>query len=261
MLWTLLACDSVFVGRQGGDDSLIVESGSPDSDDTVEPDCSGGAGGGVGYDFFEADGQSYWLYVPLASTECAPLLLFGHGGNQAGSVRDGFWMDPMGSMLPYEAEERGYVLMVPFLEDAEGPQEHGWSLELVPQMEAMIADAASRYDIDLARVTFAGTSAGGHMACYWGLYEPRGITSAVVMSAGIGGYFDYPDPEPDPKLPFVVVHDPDDEVVPYRYSEQLVEDLEEHGHEYVFHSIELGGNGHGWSPEATTLVLDSWLGE
>lgn len=251
MLWTLAACDPPDDGTTAPDDSTVDEA----------PECSGGGGAEVGYAFYEVGGESYWLYVPPSATECAPLLLFGHGGGNNGMVRDGFWQDPMGTLLPFEAEERGFAFLVPFLVDSEGMQEHGWSLDLVEPMEAMIADAATRYDLDLSKVMFAGTSAGGHMACYWGLYEPRGVTSVTVLSAGIGGYFDYPDPEPETKLPFIVIHDPDDEIVPYRYSKNLAEDLEEHGHEYVFEDLDLGSNGHGWTHDATELVLDTWLGE
>jgi len=259
-----LACKPVDDGNTAPDDSTIADSA--DSADTADsaaeeegPDCSGGTGGEVGYSFYEVDGHSYWLYLPPAAQECAPLLLFGHGGNQNGTVRDGFWQDMMGTLLPYEAEERGFAFMIPFLEDVDGPQEHGWDLGLVDPMVAMIEDASARFDIDRNQVMFAGTSAGGHMACYWGLYEPRGITAVTVMSAGIGGYFDYPETEPDPKLPFIVGHDEEDEIVPYRYSKKLAKELEAHGHEYVFHTMDLGPGGHGWTHEASTAVLDSWL--
>ncbi|MCP4807764.1 MAG: hypothetical protein GY913_09515 [Proteobacteria bacterium] len=260
MLLTL-ACTGPTDPVDTDEDSAVADSDSSvdDSGDAVIPDCSGGTGE-PGFGFFEADGESYWLYVPEGA-ECMPLLLFGHGGNNNGSVIDGRWGDMMRTGLTEEADRRGYAVMVPFLEDVEGNQQHGWDLKLVDEMQAMIEGAAAGYDIDRSKVIFAGTSAGGHMACYWGLYEPEGVTSVAVLSAGLGGYFDYPDDEPDPKLPFIVFHDPKDEVVPYSYSENLVAELEAHGHEYTWYGdIDLGEVGHGWSPQATGELLDTWLG-
>ena len=242
-----------------------ADTATPDSGDTgdsaieVPPDCSEGPGE-AGFGFHQADGESFWLYVPEGFA-CMPLLLVGHGGNMNGQVFDGMWGDMMRTGLIEEADRRGYAVMVPFLEDVEGSQQHSWSLDLTDEMQEMIEQAAVDFDIDRNKVIFAGTSAGGHMACYWGLYEPQGITTVAVLSAGLGAYFDYPDEEPDPKLPFIVFHDPDDQVVPYRYSKKLVEALEEHGHEYTWYGeIELGDNGHGWTPEATGELLDTWLG-
>lgn len=256
MLW-MLACTGPSTSPEPSQDSASTDT--EDTGDGPISTCSGGVGE-AGYGFYEAGGESYYLHVPEGA-ECMPLLLFGHGGNSGGEVIQGQWADFMRTGLIEEAERRGYAVLVPFLEDVEGRQDHSWSLELVPDMEAMIAGAAASHDIDTSRVIFAGTSAGGHMACYWGLYEPRGVTTVAVLSAGLGGYFDYPEDEPDPKLPFIVIHDPDDQVVPYSYSETLVSELEAHGHEYTWYGdADLGDNGHGWTPEATGQLLDAWLG-
>jgi predicted esterase len=258
LLTILLAC-TADPGPGGESRSGEGDTGPLDSQDSAAPSlCSGGSGAPEGGTFYTVGGDSYWVFVPRDLPDCAPLLLFGHGGNNQGNVMNGMWTDMMQTGLLDEAQARGFVLMVPFLEDVEGPQEHSWQLGLEAEMQGFITDAGERLDLDLARVRFAGTSAGGHMACYWGLYDPHGVTSVAVLSAGIGSYFDYPEPEPDPKLHFTVIHDPNDHVVPYSRSEQLVADLEAHGHPYVFETPELGGNGHGWSPEATGIVLDSW---
>ncbi len=257
-LMILLACTATTTppddSTTSGDDSPTGDS--PDSG--AASLCSQGTGLAEGGSFHAVGDDSYWLFSPRDLPDCAPLLMFGHGGNNQGTVMNGMWTDMMQTGLLDQAQERGFVLMVPFLNEVEGPQEHYWELGLEVQMQGFVADAATQVDLDLARVRFAGTSAGGHMACYWGLFDPRGVTSVVVLSAGIGSYFDYPDTEPDPKLHFTVIHDPDDQVVPYSRSEQLVADLSAHGHEYVFESPDLGSNGHGWSPEATGIVLDSW---
>ena len=191
---------------------------------------------------------------------CAPLAVFAHGGNSPGGTGgDGFWLgDPLG--LVQQAGPRGFVVMVPGLEEGDHI-EHTWSLGAVPQLEEAIATVEENVDIDTNKILFVGTSAGGHMAAYYGLYEPGRPTHISVLSAGIGGYFDYPDEEPDPKLPFFVGHDPKDTVVPYSYSEDLAADLEAHGHEYVFVDFVAGGDWHhGATPEVGLDLFDWWLG-
>jgi predicted esterase len=234
-----------------------------DDDDTGDAqDCSGGSGAAVGGEFFTADGASTWLYVPAGVLPCAPLLLLGHGGSSPGGTLpdgSGMWYDQLGTDLPARADQLGFALMVPYLEDAQQVQ-HQWNTAEIPQLDAMIAEAASRLDIDRNRVLFAGQSAGGHMAAYYGLYEPGNAPQIAVVSAGLGGYFDYPTAEPDPKLPFFVAHDPDDQIVPYSYSENLAAELDAHGHEFVFQDyVMTGSNHHGWSQDVTTDLLEWWL--
>ena len=215
----------------------------------------------MGGEFLTVSGVSTWLYVPEVVLPCAPLILLGHGGSSPGGTLpdgSGMWNDQLGTGLPARAADQGFALMVPYLEDAQHVQ-HQWSTAEIPQLDAMIDEAASLLDIDRNRVLFAGQSAGGHMAAYYGLYEPGNAPQIAVISAGLGGYFDYPSVEPDPRLPFFVAHDPNDQIVPYSYSVNLASELDAHGHEYVFEDYELGGNGHGWSAALTTDLLDWWL--
>ena len=231
----------------------------PGDDDDASADCSGGSGWPSGPQFLEVMGESYWVYVPSSPPPCMPLFLFGHGGNAAGGgAEGGMWNDLPHTNLPSLAESEGFVFMVPFVEDVHHTT-HGWSADDVAPMEAMIEEAAARADIDLDHVIFAGTSAGGVMAMYWGLYFPDSLSHVGVLSAGFGGQVPYPDPEPDPKLPFFLGHDPDDEMAPYSLSEEAAVELEAHGHEVTFEDTDVGGNGHGWHPSVSEQILAWWL--
>ncbi|MCB9746006.1 MAG: hypothetical protein H6740_25750 [Alphaproteobacteria bacterium] len=263
LILALLACS-------GSKDDVPVDSlpavDSEDSaalDDTGEaphvPDCSLGEGLDAGSYFLEAEGASFWVLVPIEAGDCAPVFLYGHGGTSPGGVDNmGNWRDA-GTGLAALAPTAGFVLVVPFLEDAP-MTEHVWDESAAGVMDAMVAEVSSRFDVDRNKVLFAGTSAGGHMAAYYGLYQPEVPTSIAVLSAGLGGYFDYPETEPSVKRPFYVGHDPDDEIVPYSYSENLAAELEAHGHRYVFEDLDLEGNGHFANEGAWARVVGWWLG-
>ena len=247
-------------GADGGDDSG-GDSGSGTDSGATGSDCSEGSGLTAGSDtFLDVDGASAWVLVPNDLPACAPLVVFGHGGSSPGGYLDGKWKDALRTQFDVLAGEQGYVFVVPYLEDTD-QVDHQWSLEQTTELAAMVAAVAEQADVDQNRVLFAGQSAGGHMAVYLGLYDWGPFTHIAAVSSGIGAYFDYPDPPPDQKLPFFVAHDPDDEIVPYSYSEQLVSDLEANGHDHVYSDFEMGDNGHFWSEEVTTSLLGWFLGE
>jgi len=240
------------------DDSAAGDDDAGD-DDTGEPHCSGGSGIDPGYQFMTVAGESCWLFVPQSLQACAPLFLFGHGGNTpGGSLQDGMWNDLPNTGLPVFAEQHGFVLLVPFVEDVQHTN-HGWSLQDVATMESMIDTVAAGVDIDHDHLLFAGTSAGGVMAAYWGLWEPGYLSHVGVLASGYGYQVEYPPQDPDPKHPFFVGHDPDDEIAPYSLSVEFTEDLLAHGHDVLFVDTDVGGNGHGWAPPVTEQILQWWL--
>ncbi len=267
-LVTAPGCDGGVIGDDDDDASGDDDSATDDDDDatgdddtTSSADCTGGSGAVPGGQFFVVQETSAWLYVPVAPQPCAPLLMFGHGGGSPGGALDGVWDDSFHTELPDRAEQQGFVFVVPGLE--EGPNiEHGWLASDTVVLDGMIDEAGTRVDIDLQNVIFAGTSSGGHMAAWYGLYAPERLSHVAVLSAGLGGAgFDYPVVEPDPKLPFYVGHDPVDGIVPYSYSEDLAVALEWHDHEFLFEDLDAAGeNNHGWNPDTTDAVLAWWLG-
>ena len=245
-------------GGSGGDDG--GSGGDSGGDDGSTDTCSGGSGFSEGDFFLDVDGHSAWVLVVPGTPACAPVLLMGHGGGSPGAYDEGRWMDALNTGFEREAGERGFILVVPFLEDSAEWQEHTWSLSETAVIDGFVEALGAGIDIDTAEVLFVGQSAGGHMAVYQGLYEPGVVTRIAAVSSGIGAYFDYPEPAPELKLPFYVAHDPGDEIVPYSYSEQLAADLEANGHDYVFEDHLMGEGGHRWAPEVTAAILDWWLG-
>ena len=248
--------DTALGGRH--DSSLDT---SPPNDTEPPMDCSGGSGWPPGGSLVDVGGGSAYIWVPKSLPPCAPLVFFGHGGSAAGGYVSGEWLGYEGTDLPALADQLGFVLVVPGVE--EGPSTtHSWSLssDTIDWLTALVEAAWGGVDLDRDRVSFIGTSAGGHMAVYLGLYVVSPWTGIGSLSAGLGGYFDYPSPPPEPRLPFFVAHDPEDTIVSYAASEYLVEALEDHDHPVVFEDWERGPDGHlGWPEgimEAAITTLD-----
>ena len=268
MLTLLLACTGPDVdSASGADTDTPTDDTGPSGQDTdagwtvADQDCSGGSGWEPGHGFLVSNGGSAYFFVPESGTDCSPMVFWGHGGNNAGTANNSIWNDPLHTGLVRLADEQGFVLVVPGVEEGgDGMHEWGDEPERLNRLDAFVEEAWASADLDRNRTWFIGQSAGGHMSCYLGLYQPDPWDAVAVISAGLGGYFDYPSVEPDPKLPFFVAHDPDDQVVPYSYSEQLVSDLGAHGHHYECQDdCEMGGNGHSWSKGLSHEIV-TWFG-
>ena len=189
--------DTALGGRH--DSSLDT---SPPNDTEPPMDCSGGSGWPPGGSLVDVGGGSAYIWVPKSLPPCAPLVFFGHGGSAAGGYVSGEWLGYEGTDLPALADQLGFVLVVPGVE--EGPSTtHSWSLssDTIDWLTALVEAAWGGVDLDRDRVSFIGTSAGGHMAVYLGLYVVSPWTGIGSLSAGLGGYFDYPSPPPEPRAP------------------------------------------------------------
>ena len=180
-------------------------------------DCSGGAGLAAGDHFIEQDGVPVWVRVPAELPACAPLLLWGHGGQSPGDFLAD-WSDPTGTGLHELARSAGMVFVAPGV--VEGPeQSHSWSYGDDVWIEALIEALMAELDLDRRRVWWVGNSAGGFLGLWLGLNAPDHFTAmGIISSGGVGTYFDYPSPEPSRKLPFYLAHDPEDQITDYSLS-------------------------------------------
>jgi predicted esterase len=199
------------------------------------------------------EGVSTYVHVPSDSRN-APLLVFLHGSNGAGTWDGSTWRPANPINLVKASEELAFVLAVPGVSTS--VDDHDWTFDDAGalQIDAVLAGVQAETSIDAALAFVVGVSKGGAMATWYGLNHPwhaRGIATVC------GGYpFDYPDQEPDPKLPFYIAHDPMDPEVPYSSAVQLAEDLDAHGHAVLFEDWELGDKGHGWNPHLPEPILD-----
>jgi predicted esterase len=215
-----------------------------------EPECPGS---GFGRDALVTFGDlSTYVHVGDSLPACAPLVVFAHSSVGAGTWDGSSWIEPRTMGLVEAADEQGFALAVPGVE--EGEDRHDWTLgeEDADDIDAVFEGAIAGASIDPARAWLVGLSKGGLMAAWYGLEQPGFAKGIAVVS---GGYtFSYPDPEPSPKLPFYVAHDPADTEVPYEQAVALVADLEAHGHAVQFEDWELGDDGHGWNPDLPEAI-------
>ena len=248
-----------------------VETGVETGDTaTTEPaDCTGGSGWAPG-DWISDVGEdssdylaTAYIHVPKDLPPCAPLMVYGHGGDRAGGFIEGVWDDRLDAKLVELADTLGYVLIVPGVQEESATGPHLWGNEAIvlDHMTALVDAAWENADLDRGRTWFVGMSAGCHMSVWLGLYELEPWTAIGSVACGLGSAFDYPTSPPETLLPFYVAHDPEDTVVPYEYSEYLVEKLEENGHAYTFKTTDAPGvSSHAWE-EGLTEAMVAWFNE
>ncbi len=251
-------------GTDAGDGSDGAD-GSDGTDGGGATGCSGGAGLERGDRFLNTpDGASFWVLYTEPVPDCAPLLVFLHGGDSVGGYDRGLWRSPLPTGVDVKSNEWGYALLVPYLEEAASTT-HSWSADPADEqaeLEAMIDSLATQANINLDRVMFVGHGEGGDVATWLALNAPARMERATTVGAGLGcAGFGYPATEPSPKLPFYAAHDPADSVRPYSCTETLELELTTHGHDIDVDSRALGADGHGWVPDLTDALLEAWLTE
>ena len=201
----------------------------------------------------EFDGVSTFVHVPPDS-EDPSLVVFLHGTNGAGTWDGSTWVPASPINLTAASDELDFVLAVPGV--STDVDDHDWTTDDAgaAQIDAVLAGAESETSANPARAFVLGVSKGGAMASWYGLYHPQNARGIATVS---GGYpFDYPDDEPDPKLPFYIAHDPADPTISYSNAVELAADLDAHGHSVRFEDWELGEDGHGWNPDLPEPILD-----
>jgi len=226
--------------------------------------CSGEGGGSSdppaglepGDHLVDFDGVSTYVHVPPDS-EDPSLVVFLHGTNGAGTWDGSAWVPASPINLTDASDELDFVLAVPGV--STGKDDHQWTTDdaAAAQIDAVLAGAESETSANPARAFVLGVSKGGAMATWYGLLHPGNARGIATVS---GGYpFDYPEAEPDPKLPFYIAHDPTDPEVAYSNAVRLAADLDAHGHAVLFEDWELGDDGHGWNPDLPEPILDFLL--
>lgn len=246
------------------DTAAAVDTPEPSEDtaadsDTAATTCTGGSGLSAGDHFIEQDGVPVWVRVPEGLPACAPLLLWGHGGQSPGSFFED-WNDPTGTNLHHLARTEGYVFVAPGVIDGLD-QGHAWSYSDAAWIEPLIDTLWESLDLDRGQTWWVGNSAGGFIGLWLGLNAPSRFTAmGIISSGGLGSYFDYPDPAPERKLPFYLAHDPADQVVDYQLSVDTAARLEQEGHAVSFSDWTMTLQGHGWSDGLSEALL-VWLAE
>ena len=189
--------------------------------------------------------QTYALYLPSAysRTRRWPVL---------------FLMDPRGrALIPMRlfraaAERYGYIVMSSYQTQSDGPLEPNDKA-----VNAMLADAQSRFSADVHRFYFAGFSGTGRLAWYYGYSIPENVAGLIEVGAGL--------PTPDLLLqksvaktatPFAVFLSVG--TTDFNYDEVLALDMKLDAFA-IRHHLETFDGTHGWPPESVCTDAVTWM--
>jgi len=212
-----------------------------DDDDSAgeEQNWSWGSGGLAGYGIItpEGNGPSFLVYAPPSYVPWVgwPVLVFLHDGGNAGQIIDGdSWSEDYRGNWTELSEAEGFLLVVPGV-SYQGPP-HSWANEGTDgELVRIITIVQQTYNVDLDHVHVFGHGSGGFAAERLGFTGSIKLSSVGVHGAGLmADWATYPEEPPSPpsrKLPFIVSHDPQDQVVAYEAGLNLFLTLEASGHE------------------------------
>lgn len=193
----------------------------------------------------------YYLYFPKEYEETAnekfPLLLFLHGGGEAGGTLEDLKTNGPPKLLA-EGKEFPFLILAP-----QNPYKRKWwNTRAVMQLLDTIIET-NRVDID--RIYLTGLSRGGSAA--WELavqYPDKFAALAVVCGMTPVPYAAWI----NKKLPIWVFHGTEDKSIPISESEDMVTKLKEMGYDVTFTRYE--GVGHNaWVRAYNTEELYEWL--
>jgi poly(3-hydroxybutyrate) depolymerase len=214
---------------------------TPGDDDSAdeEQNWSWGSGGMAGYWIItpEGDDPSFLVYAPQSYVPWVgwPVLVFLHDGNHAGMIVNGdSWSEDYRGNWAALAEAEGFLLVVPGV-SWQGLA-HSWASEGTDgELVRTITIVQQNYNVDLDHVQLFGHGSGGYAAERLGFTGSIKLSSVGVHGAGLmADWADYPEDPPTRKIPFLVSHDPQDQVADYEAGLNLRLTLEANGHEVVF---------------------------
>lgn len=265
---------SVCVGNVGYKCSADGQSAEPDPSACPRHD-SGGSGGKKGtYTAtlpFEGKDRTYAAFVPSGYTgeTGVPLVIHFHGWRPApAGVKD-----EVTYVWKPTAEKETFIAVTP--EGAECPElnpngdpflcfdesrDDAWVQEL-------IATIQKQYNVDLDRVFLSGHSGGSFFTQGYGLLHANQFRGAATFAGGcISAEDNYGNScavyekmakKVTRKIPYYIIHNPGDKVVPQAYSIAMKKVLTDNGFAPTsyFKKYEAGSNGHSIDP---SLVPDVW---
>ena len=193
----------------------------------------------------------YYLYFPKHydkdSETSFPLLLFLHGGGEAGDSLAVLKKNGPPKML---AEGKQFPFMV--LAPQNPHKKQWWNVRAVMQLLDTIV---ANHKVDTKRIYLTGLSRGGSAA--WELavqYPDRFAAMAVVCGMTPVPYASWI----NKKMPIWVFHGTDDTSIPFSESEEMVNELKRIGYDVTFTVYE--GVGHdSWIQAYQTEALYDWL--
>ena len=262
----------------GGAGYLCMAANSPQEDASVCPppaNFTGGTGGALGLaehvEVLDGLSRRFGLYAPSVYTgeTGVPLVLHFHGWRpQPAGVGD-----EVEYVWAELAELHGFIAVAlegqpcPELNPGGAPFACFSERRDAAAIDALVAHIGGLYNIDTDRLYLAGHSGGGFFVQGFGIRNADRFAAAAVFNAGCISASDrygnscivYASDSAVAvrKMPFYVMHNPRDQVVPFEYSEDLESTLTMGGHSVLGHLRTYNGGRSGHSINST-LVPQVW---
>jgi dienelactone hydrolase len=190
----------------------------------------------------------YAMYVPESydGAHVYPLVVCLHGAGFGGETYLDRWQPRL---------KDDFLLACPTINDAAW-----WTKEAEDLVLAVIADVSRTYWVDPDRVFLTGMSNGGTGTFLIGLNHADRFAALVPMASALPRAL-YPLLENARSTRFYIIHGARDEVMPVRYSRELVSYLQENGFQVVYreHNKEHPMAGGHFFPREELPDLVDWL--
>lgn len=198
----------------------------------------------------------YFLYLPQdfekEQSQTWPVVIFLHGAGERGS--DLTLVGKHGLMQQVlEGREFPFIIVAP-----QCPVDYTWDRSL-DELDCLLAAIFHDYPVDLGQIYLTGLSMGGYGTWHWAARHPRAFAALVPICGGAMPLTGFPQKVAVLKdVPIWVFHGDDDQVVPVKQSEQLVEVLQ--GLDAPVRFTRYPGIGHNsWSRAYAEPELIPWL--
>lgn len=190
----------------------------------------------------------YALYVPPSYTPAKlyPLIICLHGAGFGGDAYLDRWQPRL---------RETYILACPTIEGGAW-----WTKDAEALVLAVLAEVSRSYRIEPDRVFLSGMSNGGTGTFLIGLNHADRFAALIPMASALPRAL-YPLLENARFTRFYIIHGSRDQVMPVRYSRELISYLEEHGFqaEYREHDKEHPVAGGHFFPKEELPALVEWL--
>ncbi len=224
---------------------------TPGDDDSADGEQhwswgTGGGGAGDALYFPEGDDPPFLVHAPpdYAPWVGWPVVMFLHDGPSAGVLTGDGWSEDFRGDWSALAKAEGFLLVVPGVRWEGQASSHEWAPEGTDgELVRLLTIVQQWYNVDLDHVHLVGHGRGGHAAERLGFTGSTKLASVGVHGAGLqADWAAYPEPPPSRRLPFLVTHDPLDQVFPHEASLNLFLTLDANGHEAEFRDELMAGN-------------------
>lgn len=199
---------------------------------------------------------AYYVHLPIGFDPMEnrewPVVIFLHGAGERGS--DLTFLKKHGLVQQVaEGQEFPFILVAP-----QCPKDWTWDRSL-DELDALLEEILHTYPVDCERIYLTGLSMGGYGTWHWAVRHPDAFAALVPICGGTMPLLGFPEKITKLKhIPIWVFHGRDDQVVPIKRSEELVDVLLQAGSPVRFTQYE--GVGHNsWSLAYREQELIPWL--